>query len=79
MKALKTTTNGNTSVATALTVTFVALFLLGVTFASGYIIGGVRHAPKRPTEFTLPEASRWCFMAETPHASDGCESPRTDI
>ncbi|MEE9366019.1 MAG: hypothetical protein V3W44_04955 [Dehalococcoidales bacterium] len=79
MKALKTTTNGNTFFATAMTVTLVALLLLGITFASGYVVGAVRHAPKRPTEFTLPAPSRWCFMAETPHASNGCKSLRTDI
>ncbi len=79
MKTLKTTTNGNTFFATAMTVTLVALFLGGVAFASGYVVGSVRHAPKRPTEFTLPAPSRWCFMQETPHASNGCKQPRTDI
>ena len=83
MKALKTMTSGSTSVATAMTVMFVALFLLGVTFASGYIVGAVSHAPRRPTiEWPLP-CTRWGFMRPTPHSQpddpDGCKSLRTDL
>jgi len=60
-------------------IAILCLCLVGIAFASGYIVGAAQHAPKRPTEFTLPTPSRWCFMQETPHASNGCKTIRTDI
>ena len=65
MKALKTITSGNTSRVTATVGTLMALYLLLVVSASGYIVGIVQHEHKDrapPSGCTF-----WGLMQHNPH------------
>ena len=65
MKALKTMTSGNTSRVTATVGTLMALYLLLVVSASGYVVGIVQHEHKdRPPP---SGCTFWGLMQHNPH------------
>lgn len=49
------------------TIAALAVFLLSISFASGYIVGTVKSTPQSPVESGLPDCTRWGFLQPTPH------------
>ncbi|HDZ37791.1 MAG TPA: hypothetical protein ENH62_05840 [Marinobacter sp.] len=54
---------------TNLTITATVLFLVGVAFASGYIVGAAQYS-QRPVDGGLMPPCSWAYLQPTPHKPD---------